>query len=102
MDTTSLPNDVRAVFEIPDEMAQELSKQLTISSIRRTMLIELIGKPGKYDELEATIIPVEQKIDGIKTRITNQYVPEEYQNEQYQWLFPGYEIAKNQCWIKMV
>lgn len=94
------PEDVISTFEIPEELAKNLSELLTMSSIRRSLLIELVGKQAKYEEIEKTLIPIENKIDAIKTIITNEYVPDNYRSEQYQWVFPGFEITRNVCWIR--
>jgi hypothetical protein len=96
-----LPAEVIDTFTIPDEMAKDLSDCLTKSSIRRSMLSDLVGSETKFNELEKTIIPLENRIGAMKTKITNFYVPEKYRSQKYQWTFPGYEVSGNVIWIQL-
>lgn len=79
-------------FEIPENIAKELSELLTKQSIRERLLTSVIGEPEKYEELEKQLIPVVQKIDALKTKITEEYVPNEY-DERYVWNYNGFEVS---------
>lgn len=93
-------SDVVKVFEIPDELARELSEVVTKISIRQNLLVEVIDKPGKFEEIETSIIPLQERKNALMNLVTRNYVPEEYRSERYSWFFPGYSIAGNECWIK--
>lgn len=82
-----------ASFEIPEELAKELSELLTKQTIRERLLVQLIDEPTKYEKAEAILLPVTAKIEAIKVKITNEYVPEEYRSSEYIWNYDGWEIA---------
>jgi hypothetical protein len=79
-------------FEIPEELAKELSTLITKQGIRERLLATLVGEE-KYDEVEESLIELIQRIDVIKNKITEEYVPEEFRSEDYVWNYDGYEIA---------
>lgn len=81
-------------FEIPDELAKELSDLLVTQTIRENILVKLIGDP-KYNEVEKSLIEVTEKIDFIKKRITTEFVPPKYNSPEYRWNYEGYEFGKN-------
>lgn len=85
-------------FEIPEDLARELSDLLARQSIRERLLQTLIGKP-EYDEVENSIVPLVSKIDAIKTMITLQYVPDKYRSEKFMWNYPGWEVSQNRVQI---
>lgn len=82
-------------FEIPEELAKELSELLTKQSIRDRLLLELIDNPEMYDALEAKLIPITSRIDEIKIKITREFVPEKYNSSEYIWNYLGWNIDKN-------
>ena len=86
---------LRDTFEIPEEVAKELSELLTKQSIREHLLLNTLNDKEKYDEVERQLIPIIQKIDAIKNKITNEFVPTQYNSEKYMWNYDGYEISKN-------
>ena len=86
---------VRGTFEIPEEIAKELSDLLARQTIKEHLLANLVSDREKFDDVEAQLIPIIQKIDAIKSKITIEYVPDEYKNERYSWNFDGYEVSKN-------
>lgn len=92
--------DVIEAFDIPFEMAEELSTLLVTASIRQNLLVDLIDKPIKFEQVEAALIPIQEKISTIKSKITSDYVPEKYRSEKYTWYFAGLSLAGNECWIK--
>lgn len=79
-------------FEIPENIAKELSDLLAKQSIRERVLASVIGDPEKYEELEKQLIPVVQKIDALKTKITEEFVPDKY-DEHYVWNYNGFEVS---------
>lgn len=81
--------------EIPEALAQELSELLAKQSIRQQVLKEVIDQPDKYDAAEKILIPVVQKIDAIKVKITREYIPEQYQSDRFIWNYNGYEVNGN-------
>ena len=86
-------------FEIPEELAKELSELLTKQTIREKILTQLIDKPDKYEEAEALLIPITQRIEAIKIKITKEFVPEKYATDAYMWNYDGYEVDKNKVQI---
>ena len=85
-------------FEIPDELAKELSKLLTLQTIRERLLIQLVGDK-KFEEVENSLIDVTAKIEAIKIKITKEYIPLQYNSELYIWNYDGYEVDKNKVQI---
>lgn len=86
-------------FEIPEELAKELSDLLTKQTIRERMLTQLIGEPEKYEEAEKMLIPVVSRIEAIKVKITKEYVPEKYNSIRYMWNYDGWEVDKNRVQV---
>ena len=80
-------------FQIPGEVAKELSDLLTKQTIRERLLLQLIDEPVKYEQAEALLMPVTAKIEAIKNKITNEFVPEKYRSSKYIWNYDGWEIA---------
>ena len=44
-------------FEIPEDLAKELSELLTKQTIRERILLQLVTEPEKFEEVEKTLIP---------------------------------------------
>ena len=86
-------------FEIPDELARELSELLTKQTIRERLLTQLIDDQDKYNKVEDMLIPVTARIEAIKLKITKEYVPSEYDSTRYIWNYDGYEIDGNRLQI---
>jgi len=84
---------VISTFEIPDELARELSDLLTKQTIKERLLLQLLNDPEKYDQVENMLVPITARIEAIKLKITNEYVPDHYRFPQYMWNYQGYEIA---------
>ena len=80
-------------FNIPEELAKELSELLTKQSIREKLLLQLIEDPVKYEKAEEMLLPVVSKIEAIKIKITNEYVPAEYRSPKFIWNYDGWEVA---------
>ena len=92
--------DVIGVFTIPNELAMELSEVITTISIRHSLLLDLIDKPTKYDEVEKNLIQLEERKAALMNSITRDYIPDEYRFDYFTWFFAGYSVAGNECWIK--
>lgn len=86
-------------FEIPEDLAKELSELLTKQTIRERILLQLVTEPEKFEEVEKTLIPITSKIEAIKNRITNEYVPEKYNSTKYMWNYETYDVAKNNAQV---
>lgn len=86
-------------FEIPEDLARELSELLTKQTIRERSLAQVIGEPEKYEEAEKLLIPVVSRIEAIKVRITKEYVPEKYNSIRYMWNYDGWEVDRNKVQI---
>lgn len=82
-------------FVIPDDVAKELSELLTKQTIREHLLSSLVMDKEKYEEVEKQLIPVMQKVDALKNKITTQYVPSEFNDEKFMWNYDGYEVSGN-------
>ena len=88
-------------FEIPEDIAKELSSLLAKQSIRERLLVSVIGKP-EYETLEASLIPIVEKIDSFKNMITLKYVPEKYRSDRFIWNYPGWEVSGTSVQIGIV
>lgn len=93
-----IPNGMPIIvgyFEIPDELAKELSELLIKQSIRQRVLTEVVGNAEKYEAAEDNLIPVVRRVEAIKIQITKHYVPKQYDSIDYVWNYNGYEISGN-------
>lgn len=95
----NISNAVIDTFEIPEELAKELSELLTKQLIREKMLQQVIGDPVKYENMENMLIPITSNIEAIKVKITNEYVPSQYNSIEYIWNYNGYEVDGNKVQI---
>ena len=98
MEPKEMPIKVDEV-EIPDELARELSELLTTQTIKMDMLRILINNGEKHDTLEKELVPIVSKIEAIKYKITNEFIPKQYSSIQYIWNYNGYEIDGNKIEI---
>jgi hypothetical protein len=88
-----MENEIVAQFEIPEEMAKELSGLLTESAVKKGLLIDLVEMPARYEIIEKLVIALEDKITAIKNKITSEYVPQEYRTVDFSWNYDGYVTA---------
>lgn len=86
-------------FEIPVPLAQELSNLLIKQVIRERLLAQLIDDDEKYNKAEELLIPIVSKVEMIKVKITNEFVPEKYRSSNYSWNYNGYEVDENRLEI---
>lgn len=86
-------------FEVPDELARELSDLLTRQTIRERMLMQLLDDTDKYKKVEDTLVPITARIEAIKLKITKEYIPPEYNSVRYIWNYDGYEVDGNRLQI---
>lgn len=86
-------------FEIPEDMAKELSDLLTKQTIRERMLLNLITEPEKYEQAEEMLLPVTARIEAIKIKITKEFVPAKYNSTRFMWNYDGWEVDKNKVQI---
>ena len=84
-----MEHKIYAQFTIPEELAKELSTCLTQNSIKKSLLIELVEFPAKYEIIEKQVIELEDHINAIKNVITTELVPEEYRQSKYSWNYNG-------------
>ena len=82
-------------FEIPEELAQELSELLTKQTIRDRVLMNLVDDPVKFEEAEKMLIPITAKIEAIKSQITKEFVPSKYNDARYSWNYEGHMVSGN-------
>ena len=82
-------------FEIPEELAKELSDLLTKQVVRERMLMQLIDDEAKYDTAEGLLSKVVSKIEAIKVKITREYVPQQYRTPKYMWNYNGWDVDEN-------
>ena len=73
---------VIGTFQIPEDLAKELSELLIKQTIRERVLVQLVEDPIKYEQTENLLIPITAKIEAIKIKITNEYVPEMYRSSE--------------------
>lgn len=86
-------------FEIPEDLAHELSGLLTKQTIRERLLLQLVGEPEKYEQAEELLLPVTARIEAMKIKITKEFVPTKYNNRKYQWNYDGWEVDQNNVQI---
>lgn len=86
-------------FEIPEDLAKELSQLLTKQTIRERLLLQLVGEPDKYEQAENILIPIVSKIEAIKIKITKEFVPTKYNARKYMWNYDGFDIDQNRVQI---
>lgn len=86
-------------FEIPEELAKELSDLLTKQTIRERMLLQLINEPDKYEKAEEMLVPITARIEAIKIKITKEFVPVKYNSVRYMWNYDGWAVDKNRVQI---
>ena len=86
-------------FEIPEDLAKELSELLVKQTIRERILLQLVADPDKFEEVEKSLIPITAKIEAIKNRITKEFVPEEYNSTKYIWNYESWEVARNKVQV---
>ena len=86
-------------FEIPEELAKELSDLLTKQSIRERIASQLVDQPEKYEEAEKLLIPVTRRIEALKIKITKEYIPDQYNSSKYMWNYDGYDVDGNRVQI---
>lgn len=82
--------------EIPEDIAQRLSRLLIKESIRRQLLNDAVGNKDKYEEAEELLIPVIEEIDKIKNTITEKYIPEDFRSDRYIWSYNNFSINGNE------
>ena len=86
-------------FEIPEDLAKELSELLVKQTIRERILLQLVADPDKFEEVEKSLIPITSKVEAIKNRITKEFVPEEYNSTKYMWNYESWEVARNKVQV---
>lgn len=86
-------------FEIPVEMAKELSLLTGKEKIRKDLLFSSINNPETFSKVEKELITIMEQLEGLKQKITDEYVPDEYRSEEYVWVHNGWEIDKNNIGI---
>ncbi len=84
-----------ATFEIPDELAQELSDLMTRQAIREQLLLQQTNDPQKFQEIEDLLVPIVEKINAIKNRITTEYVPDQFRFPRFSWNYSGWAISNH-------
>lgn len=94
-----MAQQIVGTFEIPEELAKELSDLLTKQTIRMQVLINVIDQPDKYEIAEKNLIPITRKIEAIKVKITKEYVPDKYDDPKYVWNYDGWDVSENKVQI---
>lgn len=80
-------------FEIPFEVATQLTDLLTKQTIRMQLLQQNLSDPVKFEEIEKLLMPITSQIEALKRKITDEYVPAKYRFPQYMWNYDGYDIS---------
>lgn len=94
-----MAQQIVGTFEIPEELAKELSDLLTKQTIRMQVLTNVIDQPDKYEIAEKNLIPITRKIEAIKVKITKEYVPDKYDDPKYVWNYDGWDVSENKVQI---
>lgn len=90
-----MDNTIVEVAEIPQSLAERLSKLLVKESIRRQLLNDSLNDPAKYELAEERLIPIVSEINEIKHLITEKYIPDDFKSDRFIWSFDGIEIDNN-------
>lgn len=86
-------------FEIPTEIAQNLTNLMTNQAINDRILSSVADQPEKYKAVMADQIKIQREIDALKYKITSEFVPDQYRFEQYSWNYNGIDVAGNEVEI---
>lgn len=86
-------------FEIPIDIAKELSTLTGKEKIRKDLLLSSINNEETFNRIESELIIIMEKLNAIKEKITEDYVPDKYRSEKYSWMYNGWEIDKNKVGI---
>lgn len=86
-------------FEIPEDLAKELSDLLTKQTIREKLLTQLLDQPEKYEKAEEMLIPITRRIEALKIKITKELVPAKYNSAEYMWNYDGWDVDQNKVQI---
>lgn len=90
----NLVSNAVATFDLPEEFAKELSRCLTRSSIKRSLLTELVGVDSvKAEVIENELIVLEDQISALKDKVSKEHVPAEYRDVKYSWAYDGYAVS---------
>lgn len=81
--------------EIPDDIAKNLSDLLVKQVVRERILMASLSDPVKFEEAEKLLLPITEKIEMMKTRITQNLIPDRYNDPKYIWNYNGYAISEN-------
>lgn len=82
-------------FEIPDDIAQELTELMAKRDVYESLMIKSANDPAAFDVIESKLIDTVRKYDAVRNRITDDLLPDEFRNAAYTWTYRGYEIDKN-------
>ena len=97
-----MSEDVRRVidyFEIPEDIAKELSDVMVKHSIRESILLKLVNDKEKYEAAEANLIPITARLEALKIQITRDYVPKKYNSRKFIWNYNGFDVDGNRVQI---
>ncbi len=94
-----MAQQIVGTFEIPEELAKELSDLLTKQTIRMQVLTNVIDQPDKYEIAEKNLIPITRKVEAIKVKITKEDVPDKYEDPKYVWNYDGWDVSENKVQI---
>lgn len=86
-------------FEIPIEIAKELSTLTGKEKIRKDLLLSSINNEEVFNRIEKELIVIMEQLECMKQKITDEYVPDKYRSEKYSWMYNGWEIDKNNVGI---
>ena len=77
-------------FEIPTELANELSELLIKEEVLQTSIDHLFSQGDEnWTEVMDKLTRVKQRINSIKNKITNDFVPDQYKDPRYVWNYEG-------------
>lgn len=82
-------------FEVPEEIAKKLSDLLTKQTIKERLLMQLTNEPEKFEAVEKMLIPITEEISALKIKITQEFVPEEFNSPEYIWNYDGWAVSQN-------
>lgn len=82
-------------FTIPEDVAKELTELMAKTDVYESLMIKAANDPGAFDVIEKKLLDTVQKYNTVKTRITDELLPDEYRNESYTWSYRGWDIDKD-------
>lgn len=79
-----------ATFEVPVELAEELSTLLIKEEVLQTSIDHLFSQGDEnWTEVMDELTKVKSRINALKNKVTSDFVPDQYKDPRYVWNYEG-------------